>query len=299
MRLAVLADIHGNLPALEAVLADVEQQGADGIVAAGDYWGGPQNNEVVRRLAGLEQCWMIRGNREEYLASVDPADPRWHRRQWAMLRWGYQHLERKVLDFLLSLPAQRVLALPGTAPIRVVHGSPREVSALLFPDRDAAALRFFVQAGFLAPDEQPPSLETALVGVHEPLLVCGHSHIAWQQEWSGGLALNPGSVGEPLQGDPCARYALLTWQGDCWCPELRAVPYDLALLKAAFEQSSLLAEGGAFARASLLLSLTGQNYSGRLVGQAYRLAAEAGYADCDVVPDDIWERTVATFDWPA
>jgi len=176
VRLAVLADVHGNLPALEAVLADVQQHSVDGIIVAGDLvGGGPQ--------------------------------------------------------------------------------------------------------------------------IAEPVLVCGHTHIPWKQEHDGRLAFNPGAVGGPLNGDVRAQYALLTWQDDHWQVEHQAVPYDLDRIRAAFRESGLLAEGGAFAQACLLAIETGQNVAGHFVSYVYGLAAEAGFDDCDVVPDAIWDRAVATFDW--
>ncbi|HOQ99949.1 MAG TPA: metallophosphoesterase family protein [Anaerolineae bacterium] len=296
MRLAVVSDIHGNLPALQAVLADAGRHGADGLIVAGDFCTGPQTGEVVRLLARRDNCWMIYGNRDRYLEGLGPGDPRWCSRQWAPLRWQSEHLGPEALALIAALPEQRVVALPGAAPIRVVHGSPRRLSEMLFPDRDPARLRLFEQAGFLAPGQGPPPLEAALAGVREPVLVCGHTHIAWQQRWSGGLALNPGSAGEPLEGDPRARYALLTWRGGCWQAELRAVAYDLDLIRAAYRESGLLAEGGPFAHACLRNIETGQNCSGRLVAHIERLAAEAGCAGGAVIPDEVWEQAVAGFD---
>ena len=193
MRLAVLADVHGNLPALEAVLADVQRQGADGIIVAGDLTAGPQPVETMRLLRSLGS-WMIRGN-------------------------------------------------------------------------------------------------------NEPVLVCGHTHIPWKQEHDGRLALNPGAVCGSLNGDVRAQYALLTWQDDHWQVDHQAVPYDLDRIRAAFRESGLLAEGGGLARAFLLSIETAQNVGGYFLAHAYGLAAEAGFEDCDVVPNAIWEHAVATFDW--
>jgi L-asparaginase len=300
MRLAVLADIHGNLPALEAVLADVQQHDVDGIIIAGDLiGGGPHSLEVVRLLRSLGS-WMIRGNNEDYfLAYETGATPAAWREsyQWAVMRWSYHSLDRETLDFIASLPEQRVVALDGTAPIRVVHGSLQSPSGRLFPDRDPDKLRWFRKAGLLSPDRDPDKLELALEQMNEPVLVCGHTHIPWNQEEDGRLALNPGAVSGPLNGDVRAQYALLTWQDSHWQTEHLAVPYDLDQIRAAFRESGLLAEGGAFARACLLSIETGQNVAGYFVSYVYKLAAEAGFEDCDVVPDDVWDRAVATFNW--
>lgn len=300
VRLAVLADVHGNLPALEAVLADVQQQDVQGIVVAGDLTcGGPHSAEVLRLLHSLGS-WMIRGNNEDYLAAYDAGDvPAGWRvgKQWALLRWAYLHLDREELDLVASLPEQRVIDLPGTAPIRVVHGSPRSSSEHLFPGRDPAVLRMFERADLLRSGRDPANLDLAFEQVNEPVLVCGHAHIPWKQEQDGRLALNPGAVCGPLNGDVRAQYALLTWQDGRWQVEHRAVPYDLDQIRAAFRESGLLAEGDGLACAFLVSIETGQNVGGYLVSYAHRLAAEAGFEGCEAVPDDVWEQAVATFDW--
>jgi len=300
VRLAVLADVHGNLPALEAVLADVQQQDVQGIVVAGDLTcGGPHSTEVLRLLHALGS-WMVRGNNEDYLLAYDAGKvpDGWKvGKQWALVRWAYLHLDRGALDLIASLPEQRVVALPGTAPIRVVHGSLRSSSEHLFPGRDPAVLRVFEQAGLLRSDRDPANLDLALEQTAEPVLVCGHAHIPWKQEQGSRLAFSPGAVCGPLNSDVRAQYALLTWQDECWQVEHRAIPYDLDLIRVAFRESGLLEEGDGLARAVLISIERGQNVGGDLVSYAYRLAAEAGCADCGVVPDDVWEQAVATFDW--
>ncbi len=300
VRLAVLADVHGNLPALEAVLADVEQHGVDGIIVAGDLvGGGPQSVEVIRRLRSL-RTWMIRGNSENYFLDYDSGkspDGWYTSYQWAVMRWSYHSLDRETLDFIASLPEQRVVALDGTAPIRVVHGSLQSPSGRLFPDRDPARLHWFRKARLLPPDRDPDKLDLTFEQINEPVLVCGHTHIPWKQEQDGRLALNPGAVCNPLNGDVRAQYALLTWLDDRWQVEHRAVPYNLDRIRTAFRESGLLAKGGAFARACLLGIETGQNVAGHFLSHVYGLAAEAGFEDCDVVPDGIWDRAVTTFNW--
>jgi predicted phosphodiesterase len=298
--LAVLSDVHGNLPALEAVLADLKPLGVDGIIAAGDYGGGPQPQETIDRLRGLG-AWMIRGNSEGYclaLAAGTAPAAWWTSRQFATTRWSCQRLDPETLALLATLPEQRVVALAGTAPIRVVHGSPRSVTEHLYPHRDPATLALFRQAGQLAPEAEPTPLAVPLAGVEEPVVVCGHSHIPWQVQEGGRLVLNPGAVGGPTSGDPRAQYALLTWREGRWVARLRAVAYDLGQIRSAYRTSGLLAAGGAFARACLLGIETGQNVPGRFVDLVHRLARDASLEVIDgPVPEEIWDRAVATFPW--
>ncbi|MGD9030974.1 MAG: metallophosphoesterase family protein [Anaerolineae bacterium] len=301
-RLAVLADVHGNLPALEAVLLDVEQQDVDGIIAAGDYvTSGPFPVEVVRRLRALGAS-MIRGNAERYLLDyrAREAPEAWHTSyQWAGLRWSYQQLDAETLDFIAQLPEQRAFAWGGAAPIRVVHGSPRSPFERLFPDRNPGALCWFREAGLLPLERDLPHLKWTLERVGESVLVCAHTHIPWMQRDGGRLAVNPGAVSLSFVGDTRAHYALLTWVDGRWCVEHRAVPYDLDRVRRAFRTTGFLGEGGAFARAALLTIETGQNAIGQLYAHIDRLAVAAGLDDWDAVPDPLWERAMTTFDWGA
>lgn len=299
-RLAVLADVHGNLPALEAVVRDMEEQDADGIIAAGDYLtSGPYPTETVRMLRAVD-AHMIRGNAEGYFLRfhAGEAPEAWTSSyQWAAMRWSYEQLDSQTLDFVADLPEQRVVAINGAAPIRVVHGSPRSPSERLYPEQDPVALAWFREADLLPPDRDRRRLEQALERIDEPVLVCGHTHIPWVQNHGDRLALNPGAVSLSFDGDAGAHYALLTWDGERWQVEQRRVPYDLDRVRQGFRASGLLNRGGAFARAMLLTVETAQNVIGHLFSHIDRLAIEAGLEGWVVVPDALWARAVATFDW--
>lgn len=300
-RLAVLSDVHGNLPALEAVLADAVRQGVEpgpgNIVVAGDSTGGSHSREAVDRLRALG-AWAIRGNNEDYLLSYHrgqaPAD--WYTSsRWAPIRHVYGQFDAAGLDYLAALPQQRVVAVDGAAPLRVVHGSPRDPIEHLIPDGVGAEAQFR-RAGIRRRDPRP--LAELVTGVAEPLLICGHSHIAWQQQAGGCHVVNPGSAGAPINGDWRAQYALLTWRGGRWQVELRAVAYDREVMWAQARDSGFLAYGGAFARACMLGNQAGLNVPGALVAHSIRLAAGAGHT-WDDMPEEVWEEAAATFGWAA
>jgi putative phosphoesterase len=293
VRLALLADIHGNLPALEAVLDDAEQHRVDGIIVAGDLTGGAQDVRVIQRLRSLDS-WMIRGNREEYLLGFDGHTSK----HWAFLRCLYHRLDSNTLDFIATLPGQRVFAVNGAESICVVHGSLQNSRDMLLPGHDPHTRQLFEQAGLLSPSyNSPRQVIPTLDGIDENVLICGHTHIPWVQEHKGKLALNPGSVGLPINGDPRAQYAILSWQSGHWQAEHRALPYNVNKARATFRENGLLEKGGGFARACFLTIGTGQNVSGRLIEYAHQVAARAGFGTNDIIPDDIWEHIEATFDW--
>ena len=301
-RLAVLADVHANLPALEAVIEEIREQRVDDVVAAGDYLtSGPHPVEVVRLLRRLG-AHMIRGNAEGYFLAFDKGDapdPWYTSHQWAALRWSYRQLDDETLAFVGRLPDQAVLELDGAAPIRVVHGSPRSPSERLFPEYDQIARSWFREAGLLPADHHPAQLKETLASIVEPVLACGHTHIPWVEEHGQQLAFNPGAVSLAFNGDARAHYALLTWNGDRWCVEHRAVEYDLGRVRQAFHESGFLAEGGPFARAALLNVASARNALGYLYWHIDRLAADAGLGAWDSVPDALWDRAIASFSWDA
>jgi len=298
MRLAILADVHGNLPALEAVLEDVAQQNVDRCLVPGDVTGGSQAQAVIDRLRALD-AWVIRGNREEYLAAYDAgAVPAYWREseQWAPLRWEYGRLDRATLDWVAALPGPQVFAADGAAPIRVVHGSPSSVREPLF-SQDEAVLKWFRAWGFAESELGPERLAAVWASLVEPVLVCGHTHIAWAEEREGRLIFNPGSVGAPLNGDVRAQYALLEWRGARWQVTHRAVPYDLARVRRVFRESGYLAEGGPYAHAWLIGIETGIYVWGRFLAHARQLASEGDKAARQAGIAGVWDRAVETFDW--
>ncbi len=283
VRLGVIADVHGNLPALQAVLEDMAPYQVDHLVVAGDLVGGPQPNEAVRLLLA-HGASMIIGNSDrtllDYRAGRVPVA--WRAcKQFALLRWSVGHVDVDTLDVLQALPDQRVIELSGTAPIRVVHGSPRNVSEHIYPQRD------------------PHVLEEALAQIDEPVLACGHTHEPWVVERGARLALNPGAVCGPLDGFVGAQWALLTWGGGRWQAELHGVRYDLQDVRAAFRDSGLLAEGGVLARAYVLCLETGHNVWGDFLAFARGIAESGGLDTSEAIPDEAWDEAVARFDWQA
>ena len=300
MRIAVLADIHGNLAALAAVSQDLERQGVDRIVVAGDIaTGGPQPREALAHLKALG-AEMIRGNHEDYVlrfhSSQAPAG--WHTsKQWAVLRWSCLQLTPDDIETMAALPAQLVITEAGCAPIRLVHGSLHSASEMLFADRDQEVIATFRRTGQVPPDQPPPPLGPALEGLQEAVLICAHTHVAWMQRENGHLIINPGAVGAPINDDVRAQYAILSWRRGRWLVEMRAVPYDVGAVRRSYVESGLLDRGGAFARTLLHDVETAQNTSWFLIAHAYQLAGTLGLAECISLPDEIWDRAVASFPW--
>ncbi len=278
-RLAVISDIHGNLPALQTIAQELKGVTLEGWIVAGDLVTGPQQNEVLQLLQTIG-CWTVLGNNDEYMLRHERGiAPEYHytRRQFDLVRASFRRLDRASLDFLRTLPTERIVHLPGTDPIRVVHGSPGSISELVFPDRD------------------PSRLEQILSQIDEPVLICGHTHLPWIERRNGKLALNPGAVCGGLNGISGAQYAIMEWRLDHWEAELKVASYDLSVIEDLFLSSGLLAEGGGTARAFMLSILTGRDIVMEFVNYACQLAEHAGFRDLPFVPDPIWIQAEQTF----
>lgn len=216
--LAILYDVHGNLPALEAVLADADAAGADRWLLGGDYalFGG-WPVETVARLERLRGATWIRGNGERWCnapaEALEPARP--------AARWCAERLGSETVARLAALPEQAVL--DG---VRYCHAAPVSDMIGLLP-------------------EPAPGEDALFTGVREARVVLGHTHHQFQRTTSNGLELlNPGSVGMPFDGDPRAAYALV---GDDGTVRPRRVAYDHAASAAAV-RAALGADGELIAR---------------------------------------------------
>jgi diadenosine tetraphosphatase ApaH/serine/threonine PP2A family protein phosphatase len=210
--LALLYDIHGSLPALEAVLADAEAARVDAYLLGGDYgaWG-PHPRECVERLRGLPKTTWIRGNGERWTRDP-PLDRPEVVEALKERESGYGTDE----GWLYSLQAQ--VELDG---VLYCHGSP-------LSDVDSF------------PSEPGEDDERMLNGVRDTTVVFGHSHLQFRRAGPNGTTLiNPGSVGMPLDGDVRAAYAIRRDVGEF---EFRRVEYDVETAAAAYE-----ALGGDFA----------------------------------------------------
>lgn len=282
MRLAVLADVHGNLPALEAVLEDFKRFNPDGVIVAGDYVGGPHPNETLALLCSMIPNWMIIGNSDiGVLRYLDEKSLAYYRttKQFALLRWACQRIDSKSLESLRNLPEQRVILLGNSDPILVVHG------------------RLETAFDGYDPEEELGKLESDLAKIEESVLICGHTHCPWVFKKNGKLVLNPGSVAGPLNGFIGAQYALLEWLDGYWQAELHAIKYDLTRIRSDFVQSGLLEAGGPLARCFLNSIETGGDGSLRFLEYAWSLAKRAGYQNSSFIPDEIWDQAEDMYDW--
>ena len=209
---AALYDIHGNLPALEAVLREVEREAPDVIVVGGDVASGPMPRETLDRLIALRpRARFISGNADRELVdhfdgtsalqNTVGEDNIWVRRD----EWAAQQITTAQRNVLASLPETVVLDIEGVGPTLFCHGSPRS-------DKEPITR--------LTPAER---LDEMLAGTAENVIVCGHTHVQFDRRHRDRRIVNAGSVGMHYGGRPGAYWLLIGPD-----VELRRTTYDVA-----------------------------------------------------------------------
>lgn len=214
MRIAVIADIHGNIDALEAVLEDVAKQDVDQIVVAGDIViGAPHSLECWGKIQSLH-CPVIRGNHERYLFDFDsahaPVD--WKTERYAPIHQAYQQFSKETINAMQKLPAHVVVD-----DLLIVHASYRnDVDAVVEKSAEEELEEMFA-----------PSLE--------PFIIRAHNHVWFECAWNSRELFSIGSVGLPLNGDTRAQYAIAEKSNGAWHVTRRAITYDVAAAIQNFE----------------------------------------------------------------
>jgi predicted phosphodiesterase len=231
-RLAVLSDVHGNLLALEAVLADVVAQGSpDATWVLGDLAAFcPWPAETLARLRALPNVAFLQGNTDRYLVTGRrPAFPIRLPEDWANapnrlaerdanFRWTVEQLSYADYEFLRDLPPQLEMDVPGYGHIVAVHATPNDDETVILPD---------------TPDDQ---IRPHLANLDARLLLYGHTHRPVDRAVGSVRLVNDGSVGLPLDGDPRPAYGLLDFKGDQCTVTIRRVAYDAEAVIAELER---------------------------------------------------------------
>lgn len=225
MKIAIFSDIHGNLHALQAVLADIDRQQLDQVYCLGDLVGyGAHPNEVID-LIRTRQIPTIMGNYDDGVGfdkddcGCAYTDDEMRRLGDLSLAWSKAHVTPENKAFLRSLLPNIRFEVHGKR-VLLVHGSPRRINEYVYEDR------------------APASLARIAATANADVLVFGHTHLPYVKDVDGVLFVNDGSVGKPKDGDPRAAYAILEIGNEVKVT-IQRVPYDVAAAAAAVRASGL------------------------------------------------------------
>jgi len=214
-KIAVLADVHGNLHALEAVIQDAERRGTDVYLNAGDFIGyGPFPNEVVELLRAMNAISVI-GNYD--LEVMKKGNENKSEKKLA-LRVARAELAKSCKTYLLWLPRSIMLDMAGRK-LLMVHGSPDSIDEHIYPDTPEKRLREFART------------------VDADVVIMGHSHLQFSRTVDGVSFINPGSVGRPDDGNPKTAYAVIS--SNPFSVELVRLDYDVKAAADALRKKGL------------------------------------------------------------
>lgn len=212
-RIAVISDIHANIRALDAVLADIDTLHCDSVLCAGDLVGyGPRPREVIAVMRARDIACVM-GNYDEAIGFRLPScgchidNPEQKRLSLHALRWTADKVSAEDRLFLRGLPEQLLLEASGQR-IYVTHATPDSIKDYVYGCDDE-------------------KIEQMLQDVDENIYIYGHTHYPYTRRHGQHFILNPGSVGRPKQGDSRASYALLELEGDRVQVSHRKVVYDV------------------------------------------------------------------------
>ncbi|HUS91723.1 MAG TPA: metallophosphoesterase family protein [Phycisphaerae bacterium] len=224
MNVALIGDVHANLPALEAVLADLRRRGAEAVWNVGDFVGyGAEPEEAVCLLRS--QCAVsIVGNYDRKVLDFPRKRRKWRKtktpEKFQAFRWAWERLSEDSRAYLASLPREARLELDGWS-VLLVHGSPASPAEHLT-------------------DATPQERLEELAGIaRADVVVCGHAHVPFCREAAGTRFVGTGSVGRPEGGDPRACYALLSAGPEGVSVDPCRVEYDVEREAAAIRRAGL------------------------------------------------------------
>jgi predicted phosphodiesterase len=234
MKIAVIADVHANYAALQAITAHIEAWQPDQVIVAGDLVNrGPRPLECLRFVQAKTTAdgWLtVRGNHEEYvIEQADPSFPRQgpeaevHRGSY----WTYEQLGGEVAS-LEAMPFDLSLPAPDGGEVRATHASMLSLRDGIFPSTSDTELEQKIG--------RPPAL-----------FLVGHTHTPLIRRLNGTLVVNAGSSGLPFDGDRRPTYARCTWRQGEWQAEIVRVDYDLALAERDFYTTGFMENAGPLA----------------------------------------------------
>jgi len=222
MRVALISDIHGNMLALEAVLAELEREAPDRIICLGDVAAGPQASEAIERVRALG-CPVLLGNWDAWFLDGMPNDERELEPKLAEIgQWWADGVSGEDRSYIESFIPTLQVDLGDGASMFCFHGSPSSFNDIILSTTSEA------------------TLERMLEGVEAAVFAGGHTHVQMLRRLRSAIVVNPGSVGLPFRRwrpevicvAPWAEYGLVSSENGRLNVELRRTTYDVdALLR--------------------------------------------------------------------
>ncbi|MBR5419849.1 MAG: metallophosphoesterase family protein [Lachnospiraceae bacterium] len=319
MRYAVISDVHGNYPALQAVIRDAEKEGVSHYLFAGDYCiSGAWPDECVAAIRAIPDKHVIRGNEEKYLENLIGKDQSgWTDGQMQVSYWCYRNISRENLDHLLELPHKTEFEYGGIK-IRMAHSSVDFLGTHPFytwnsvtvaeRNRKPGAVPELILKDMADERDADPAFLEAVSGLEEGIYIFGHSHVQWSYKAKDAevYLINPGSCGLPLDGiRNSLPYTILdiSDSGEVSVEEKR-VPFDKENYIRELMQTGQYREANVWSRVIIREAATALEHMYFFLGFAEQYAKDIGddrrpYAlDTWEKAYELWDRQQGEFQYP-
>ncbi len=228
MRIAVISDIHANIEAMKAVLADIERNSVERVYCTGDLVGyAPFPNEVIE-LIREKQIPTVMGNYDDAVGNLrftcgcDYKDEKAQALGESSILWTKENTSEENKEFLRSLPHEIRLDVNGKR-VLLVHGSPGKLNEYIYKDTPAEKMLEYLEQG------------------QAEILICGHVHLPYHLVFGDKHIINAGSVGKPKHGDPRSTYVIVNIE-ETVSVQIKLVEYNFEFTARAIESSLLPSE---------------------------------------------------------
>lgn len=275
MDIAVLSDIHGNHSAFQACFDYAVGKGITNFVLLGDYiTDGPypqKTMELIYVIRRYFNCWMVRGNREEYLLNYVKNGRRgWHKGSASgSLLYTSENLTQRDYELFETLSIYQIWNQKGFPKFEMCHGSPESSQELLFKDKR--------------------NTRKTLSHLKTDMLLHGHNHVQESYDYRGKKSVNPGSVGIPWYFGGKAQFTILHGNGRVWEEENLQLEYDRNEILKEFSSSGLMEIAPAWAALTMHTIRTGKDLNETVLLRAMRLCEEErGEARWPDIPEKYW-----------
>jgi len=274
MRTAIISDIHGNLPALQAVLDDARTSGVTHYIFIGDYiFDMPFSNEVVRLLMTLENSYIINGNKEIALLNMAMQDQsEWIYNQMGMAYQTFRETPPNILDFLRGLPEQMLIQLTPNTKVLATHylnndfvKSWATTNFMSHNFHKNMLAQPFTHQQYLAEFNNwinSPEQKAVIEPINANVILFGHNHLQYHGYCGNKLVINPGSCGVPLDFDNRAAYTILEETATGLAVHERRVAYDVERIIEQAKECIAYEKGKIWCDLTFMALRTGLDYSG-------------------------------------
>jgi len=305
IKIAIISDIHGNYPALLAVIKDAINNKVDKFIFAGDYiFDLAYPNEVTELIRSMDNAFIIQGNKEGYLKKLSTENQcNWNFDQMGAVHQTYRDLKQENLTYLMNLSENCFITLPFHGRIYVTHyirglfGEQKRTGCSSSRFKKDMEKQPFSHEQFLTNVERMLKENDAykvIMDIDAPVIILGHSHLQWNVHCKDKLIINPGSCGQPLDFNVMASYTILEDTEFSLNVEEKRVHYDIEQTISFSKTTEIYKRGKIWCELVFLAMRTGADHFSDFFKLAQSIAKERNDTS-QFFSNEVWHSASRVF----